>query len=288
MRWLLAVAACIADGPVAIAQTVPFADTEDATLSDVDVGPGRSHPVLTLDVRNGDYARGAYDDDDADLARVPVHIALGGAITLSGGRAGERGLFLIGQSSNGFHSPASDERASPRAWYESNNLVGLVWRSSGGLSTGVTYTIKTSPNGVAATTHEASLTALYAGDGVLGKLAPRVAVTRRTRGDGGWYSIAGLSPSIDLSQRDDGPTLSLPVMVGIGWHGFYGGGTGTRAYGSGGATFEQPLKLGRVKASLQIEALALIRDDRLRWLDAPGGITATVVPYATVALKTAW
>jgi len=288
MRHLLSVAACVAGSPIAVAQTVPFADTEDATLSDIDIRSRRVHPVLTVDVRNGDYARGAYDDDNADLARVPVHIAIGGVITLSGGGSAERGLFLLAQSSNGFHAPASDERTSPRSWYESNSLVGLVWRSAGGLSAGITYTIKASPNGVAAATHEASMTALYAGDDALGKLAPRVAVTRRTRGDGGWYTIAGLSPSIDLSQRNDGLTLSLPVMVGVGWHGFYGGETGTRAYLSGGLSFSQPLDLGSAKAALEIEALALVRDNQLRRLDAPGGTTATIVPYLTVALKTAW
>ncbi len=288
IRTLLAAVVYVGGGPVAVAQTVPFADTEDATLSDVDVGPGRIHPIVTIDLRNGDYARGAYDDDDADLARVPVHVAIGGAITLAGGGQGERGLFLIGQSSNGFHAPSPDERTSPRSWYESNNLVGLIWRTSGGLSAGATYTIKTSPNGVASTTHEASFTALYVGDDGLGKLQPKLAVTRRTRGDGGWYTIAGISPSIDLTQREDGPALSLPVLVGVGWNGFYGAGSGTRLYGSGGASVAQPLTLGRAKATLQLEVLALVRDDRLRRLDAPNGTTATVVPYGTLSIRTAW
>jgi hypothetical protein len=75
---LAATLICVA-APPASAQTVPFIDTEDATLSEVDVGDGAVHPIVSFDVRNGDYARGAYDDDDAGLGRVPVHVAIGGA-----------------------------------------------------------------------------------------------------------------------------------------------------------------------------------------------------------------
>jgi hypothetical protein len=54
------VAASIAvSASTASAQSVPFLDTEDATLSGIDVGEGDVHPILSVDVRNGDYARGA-------------------------------------------------------------------------------------------------------------------------------------------------------------------------------------------------------------------------------------
>jgi hypothetical protein len=39
---------------------------------------------------------------------------------------------------------------------------------------------------------------------------------------------------------------------------------------------------------VQAEVLALVRDDGLRRLDAPGGTTAGVVPYATVSIAFAW
>lgn len=272
------------------AQTIPFADTEDATLSEVDIRDGARtwHPVISLDVRNGDYARGALDDNDARLDRVPVHVAIGGAVVLRRREDGSGELFAIGQSSNGFHAPRAADRASPRAWYESNNLLGLAWRPTEGLTTAVTYAIKTSPNGVAATTHEASLSVLYSADKGWGRLKPRAAVTRRTQGDGGLYTIAGIAPSFALTRREDGPTLAIPVMGGIGWGGFYGPGTGDRAYASGGLTLAQPVRLGGSAATLQAEVLALVRDDRLRRLDAPDGSTAAVIPYATLSLVMAW
>jgi len=285
-RSTLAAAAMVAATP-AVAQSIPFADTEDATLSEVEVGDGDLHPVVSVDLRNSDYARGALDDDNAGLGRVPLHVALGGAAVIHRSADGRASVFLIGQSSNGFHAPADDERARPRAWYESNNLVGLAWRPVDGLNAAVTYTIKTSPNGVASTTHEASLTILYTADRGLGRLKPRAAVTRRTRGEGGFYTIAGIAPSFDLTERERGPSLSLPVTIGIGWRGFYAADSGDRLFGSAGVSLAQPVRLGRANATLQAEVLALLRDDRLRRLDAPGGTTATIVPYATVSFSVA-
>ncbi len=290
-RWKAAlppVAAVLVVAAPAAAQTIPFADTEDATLSRIEVGEGDVHPVASIDLRNGDYARGGYDDDDAGLGRIPVHLALGGAVVLQRRRDGEAALFAIGQSSNGFHAPRRDERARPRFWYESNTLIGLAWRPTKDVDAAVTYAIKTSPNGVAATTHEASVTFLYSADDPVGRLKPRLAVTRRTRGNGGVYMIAGIAPSIDLSDREDGAVLSLPVTAGMGWRGFYGGGSGDRAYGSGGLAVTQPVRMGDARASLQAEMSVLMRDGGLRRLDAPGGTTAAVIPYATVSFAVAW
>jgi hypothetical protein len=282
-----ALAAATLTAPPVIAQTIPFADTEDATLSEVEVGGGDLHPIVMFDLRNGDYARGALDDDNAGLTRVPVHVALGGAAVVHRRVDGTARLFLIAQSSNGVHAPADDERARPRALYESNNLLGLAWRPVEGLNAAVTYTIKTSPNGVAPTTHEASITILYNADTGIGRLKPRAAVTRRTRGEGGFYTIAGIAPSVDLSRRENGPSLSVPVTIGMGWRGFYAADSGDRLFGSTGVSLSKPVRLGRANATLQAEMLALLRDDRLRRLDAPGGTTATVVPYATVSLSVA-
>jgi hypothetical protein len=41
-----------------ISQQVPTIDTEDATLGSASVGRGHVHPLIALDVRNGDFARG--------------------------------------------------------------------------------------------------------------------------------------------------------------------------------------------------------------------------------------
>lgn len=284
---LAATFACVA-APRATAQTVPFIDTEDATLSDVDIGDGAVHPIVSFDVRNGDYARGAYDDDDAGLGRVPVHVAIGGAAVLTRRADGEGTLFLVGQSSNGFHAPRSDERTRPRSWYESNTIVGLAWRPVDGLSAAGAYAIKASPNGVAGTTHEASLTFLYTGKDTVGFLAPRFAVTTRTKGQGGFYMIVGIAPTLPLTRVEDGPTLTVPVSVGAGWRSFYAADSGDRVYGSAGMSIAQPLKIAGAKASLQGEILALVRDGQLGRLDAPGGTTASIVPLATISIAMAW
>ncbi len=289
IAWvILAAAIGGGDATPGAAQTIPFLDTEDATLSEIDVGEGDIHPTVSFDVRNGDYARGAYDDDDAGLGRVPVHVAIGGAAVLKRRADGQGILFLVGQSSNGFHAPRADETTRPRRWYESNTIIGLAWRPIDGLSAAAAYAVKASPNGVASTSHEASLSVLYTGKDMVGSLAPRLAVTRRTKGEGGFYTIIGIAPAFPMTRREDGPTATVPVSLGGGWRSFYATGSGDRVYGSAGVAIAQPLKIGRAKASLQGEILALARDSRLRRLDAPAGTTAAVVPLATVSIVAAW
>ncbi len=198
------------------------------------MGSSDWHPVVTFDIRNGDYARGALDDDDAALDRLPIHFALGGALVVRRGRDGEGDLFVIGQSSNGFHAPRADERIAPRAWYESNNLLGLAWRPVAGLTTAASYTIKTSPNGVASTTHEASVSIFYTADRGLGdgSRARRSPAVRKGRAAS--IRSSGSARPFALSGRKDGLSLGVPVLVGIGWNGFYAKGSGTRVYGSVG------------------------------------------------------
>ncbi len=287
LAFAAATFACVA-ASLASAQTVPFIDTEDATLSEVDVGGGSVHPIVSFDVRNGDYARGAYDDDDAGLDRVPVHVSVGGAAVLKRSADGQGTLFLVGQSSNGFHAPRPDERSRPRGWYESNTIVGLAWRPVDGLSAAAAYAIKASPDGVAGTTHEASLTFLYTGKDVVGFLAPRFAATTRTKGQGGFYTIVGIAPAFPLTRAEDGPTLTLPVSVGAGWRSFYAADSGDRVYGSGGVSVAQPFTIAGARALLQGEIIALFRDRQLRRLDAPGGTTASIVPLATISIAMAW
>jgi len=53
-------------------------------------------------------------------------------------------------------------------------------------------------------------------------------------------------------------------------------------------SFAQPLAIAGAKATLQAQLLALVRDDRLRRLDAPRGTEARVVPYGMISLVLAW
>jgi hypothetical protein len=273
----------------AAAQSVPTIDTEDATLGSAKVSAGGNvHPILAFDVRNGDFARGNYDDDRADLDRLPVHAQLGFAIDLSHGADGDATSWLVVRSSNGFHAPAMGETTAPRIWYESNNLAAFVFTPAKGLRTAAVYTIKASPNGVSATTHEASLSFAYDGEDAVGTLSPTFVVTMRPKGDHGVFTQAAIEPAFDLSKREDGPKLSIPLAIGRGWGGFYGAGSGSRTYVSAGAALEQPFLLGATHWSTRLEALAVVRDDRLAALSGPSGETGTVVPLVTWSVSMAY
>jgi hypothetical protein len=270
------------------AQQVPTIDTEDASLGSMSVGSGRVHPSLALDVRNGDFARGNYDDDAAGLDRLPVHLQLGFAAELHRNAQDEADVFLVINSSNGVHAPVSAERTAPRAWYESNNAIALVASPAKDLHTGVVYTIKASPNGVSSTTHEMSLTSTLGGESALGALSPTAVVTWRPKGGGGLFTQVGIEPSVPLTQRDDGPAISFPALAGIGWDDFYEAGTGDVTYASIGAAYSHPFEAGGAKWQFRAEALAVVRSDTLRHLGGPEAEHDTVVPFATVRLRLAY
>ncbi|HEX8445951.1 MAG TPA: hypothetical protein VF649_04985 [Sphingomonas sp.] len=285
---LIAIIAAPAFAPAA-AQDVPMIDTEDATLGSADIrSVGRLHPQVALDLRNGDFARGTYDDDRADLGRLPIHAQIGVAIALNGNAADPADSWLVLRSSNGFHAPDAGETTAPRSWYESNTLAALVLTPSRGLRTAAVYTIKTSPNGVSAATHEASLSIAYAGDDGIGTLSPTFAATIRPKGGHGLFTQLGFEPGFDLSQRDDATRFSVPIVAGIGWHGFYGAGSRNRTYASAGAALEHPFTVGATRWSARAEALAVIRDARLAALSGPDGETARVVPLVTISVAVAY
>ncbi|MDR6233662.1 hypothetical protein [Pseudomonas oryzihabitans] len=270
------------------ARSVPSIESEDASLGSVDVSEasGRFHPQLGLDVRNGDFSRGNYDDDAANLDRIPLHAQVGFALDLHQAPGGATDAWLVFSSSNGFHTPSHDERVSPRRWYESNNLLGLVVSPMAGLRVGFVYTVKTSPNDVAATTQEASLALAYQADSGLGAWRPGLAVTTRTQGDGGLYTQGSLEPGLDLSPN--GLRLSFPSALGVGWNGFYGPDSGDRLYARTGLALEQPFRWGETRWSARAEALALYRDGALRELSGPEGETDSLVPQVTLSLSMAY
>lgn len=272
----------------ASAQTAPTVETEDAALGELDVSEARFHPSVTLDLRNGDFSRGEYDDDDADLNRVPLHLQFAFAGQLGRDASGEANLWLVGVSSNGFHAPSADERTSPRAWYESNNLLALIAAPATGLKAGLVYTFKTSPNGVSDSTHEASATFAYQAERGLGALRPQFVATWRPKGGGGLFTQIGVEPEFDLSEADSAATVSLPARLGVGWAGFYERGTGDVLYGSAGAAYSHPFRLGDTRWRLRAELLAVIRDEALRRLGASRATRAAVVPLATVSLTLAY
>jgi hypothetical protein len=247
---------------------------------------GRFHPQLGVDARNGDFSRGNYDDDAASLDRIPLHVQAGFALDLHQGADGAADAWLVFSSSNGFHTPSADERVSPRRWYESNNLLGLVVSPAEGLRVGFVYTVKSSPNDVAATTQEASLTLAYQAESGLGAWRPGLAVTTRTQGDSGLYTQGSLEPGMDLTAN--GLRLSFPSALGVGWNDFYGPDSGDRLYARTGLALEQPFRWGETRWSARAEALALYRDGALRDLSGPEGETDGVVPQVTLSLSMAY
>lgn len=269
------------------AQSVPTIDTEDASLGSSSPPTGGIHPAFGVDIRNGDFARGNYDDDAADLDRLPLHVQVGVAADLHHNEAGQADTWLVVRSSNGVHSASSGERSLLRGWYESNNLVGLVSAPVEGLRVGMVYTIKASPNAVSDTTHEASITTSYDGKDAIGWLHPTFAATVRPKGAHGLFTQVGIEPEVALGTGEHALALSLPAVIGVGWRGFYDAGSGDRLYGSAGLRISQPVRLGNLHASLRAEMLALFRDDRLRQLSGPLGETGTVVPLATLGFNIA-
>jgi len=272
----------------ASAQSVPTIDTEDATLGSHDVGTGRIHPVLGLDVRNGDFARGDYDDDRADLDRLPVHAQIGLGAELHHDSEGKADTWLVVSSSNGFHSPAAYETTSPRAWYESNNLLAVVATPVRNLRAALVYTIKTSPNGVSDTTNEVSASFAYDAKHGIGALRPTFVATTRTKGSGGGYAQIAIGPRIALGQGESAASLIIPATVGFGFGGFYGTSSRDRLFASAGLGLTKSFTIGGAHLSANGRLLALVRDDRLARLSGPRGETGTVVPLATFGVSSAW
>ncbi len=285
--WLGIVAAMVWCSS-ADAQTVPFSDTEDASLGEVTVGDGSWHPIGRFNLRNGDYARGSYDDDSSSLNRIPVHVELGLVYDLKDATAGAGSMWLELHSSNGVHAPSSQETRNPRAWYESNNLVGFVYAPAKGLRAALSYTIKTSPNDVAANSHEASVALSYQADRGLGWLHPNVVATIRPKGGHGLYTQLSIEPEWKLGEADGAPSISLPASVGIGWDGFYQAGSRTVSYRSVGLAATRPFMVGSARWSLRGEVAALIRDRTLARLDGDDANRATVVPIGQMTLSLAY
>lgn len=271
------------------AQIVPFSDTEDASLGDMSVGgEGRLHPIGRLNLRNGDYARGSYDDDSSSLRRIPVHIELGLVYDLHDGTADTPDMWFEIHSSNGVHAPSPQERRRPQAWYESNNLVGIVLAPVEGLRTALSYTIKTSPNGVAATSHEASVAVAFEASHGFGWLHPNAVATVRSKGGHGLYTQVGIEPEWSLDEAEGAPSISLPLSVGVGWAGFYQPGSATVSYESVGFAYIHPFTLGSTKLSLRGEMAALLRDRTLAQLDGEQANRARIIPVGQLTLSVAY
>lgn len=266
---------------------MPLLDTDDSSLGQTAVTAGRIHPLGQLGVGNGDFTRGAYDGDPADLNRLPVQTLLAIGAELRHAADGTPTLWLEGVTTNNFHAPHAADPTSPRIWYDNNNLLGLIAQLSPRLRGALTYVIKTTPNGFSSTIHEANASVQFAGNGLLGAIKPGAVVTVHPYGGHGVYSQIGVTPAWHLRGGSDGPTLSFPLKAGIGWSGFYGTGTGDATYGAAGLAYVHPVRLGRVKAAFHAQAAALIRSRAVARLGNDEADHGTVVPLASIGFSVA-
>ena len=216
-KTLLAASVLLACGSApAWAEDIPTIDA-DGQLGSASVGDGPIHAVVDFNLQNGDFSRGKYDDDAANLDRLPFAVGVTLAAELHKNASGKPNLWIEASSSNGFHSPIAIEQASPRAWYDNNNLVGLLYKPSKAVTAALTYAIKTSPNGVSPTSNELTTAFGYQTDSGIGWLRPSAAISVHTEGGTGVYTLFGVEPTFDLSLGDSAPTLSIPTRFGIGW-----------------------------------------------------------------------
>ena len=266
------------------AKDFPTIDS-DGHLGKAATGDGDLHMVVDVSVANGDFSRGAFDDDAASVDQLPMHGSATLAWTLHRDAASNPDLWIEASSANGFHSPVAIERTSPRAWYESNNLLAVLYKPNNTTNAALSYLIKTSPNGISPTSHELAASVGYATKNGIGSLAPSVVLSVHTRGGKGVYSLFSIDPNFKLAERDSSPTLSVPVRFGIGWDDFYGSGTGTAVYGSAGLAFARPFALGSTNGKIHAELLALFRDKTVRSLGKRDAENAAVVPLATIGIS---
>ena len=243
---------------------------------------GRLHASVGLNLRNGDFSRGAYDDDAANLDRLPVHAALTLGWELSRNASGAPDLWIEASTSNGFHAPIALERTSPRIWYESNEHAALIYKPNEAVTTALAYVVKTSPNGVSPTTNELTAAVGYGADEGVGRLHPSTALTVHTRNGHGAYALFGIEPKFDLGSGEAPPTIGVPARFGVGFDDFYGSGTGTASYESVGIAYAQPVSIGAGHLNLRAQVLALIRDKTVRARGGADAEHATIVPLATL------
>lgn len=267
---------------------MPLLDTDDSSISATAVTAARIHPLAQLGVGNGDFTRGSYDGDAADLGRLPFQTLLAVGAELRHGADGRPTLWLEAVTTNNFHHPHAAETDSPRAWYDNNNLFAVIAEPAKGLRAALTYVIKTAPNGFSPRIDETNVSVQYAGSGLLGAIKPAAVVTAHPHGGRGVYTQVEVAPEWHLRGGSDGPTLSFPIKAGVGWSRFYGTGTGDAAYGAVGLVYIHPVKIAGVKAAFRAQASALIREHAIARLGTDPEVEhGTVVPLVSIGFSIA-
>lgn len=203
--------------------------------------PGHVHVSFSLALATADYFRGGFDDVPDDLDELAFGPSL--SLILDAWRRPSgplQGLSLTLGTQNNLADQVQPVDSEVHDWYESNNFVGVAARFAGGWRAGTTYTIYSSPNDVSPTVHELAFAVGYGGDNVLGRLAPQAKVATRVDDNDGVYAELQLAPA--FTPLGDVVTLTVPVVLGVGFDDYYGADTGTSVYGSVGLTAGFPLR----------------------------------------------
>ena len=130
--------------------------------------------------------------------------------------------------------------SGPESIYETDYYpsVSLAW--AGGLTTGFTYYMYTSPNGAFSTVEEAAVSLAYDDSTYLGAFALKPTATfyfetqNSSLGSGkGKSAVFSIAPSKSFSILGDAYpiTVTLPVAVGVSTDDFYDTATSTNAFG---------------------------------------------------------
>jgi hypothetical protein len=146
---------------------------------------------------------------------------------------------------NSLHSGSSGlDGPSDRLHYEEDFYASLGFGLANGLTLAATYTAYTSPNSSFGTVQELSFKVTSAQ-----MLAPYGLLAFELDGaaDGGssgTYLELGVGPSFALTAAEDGPTVTIPVKLGLSLNDYYEGPTGDEAFGffDIGALITMPIK----------------------------------------------
>ncbi|MBI2217866.1 MAG: hypothetical protein HYU51_11255 [Candidatus Rokubacteria bacterium] len=227
------------------AGTVAAQDTTGPNTGRISLGAG-------IDVPTDYYFRGIVQETEDVIVQPYAEITF--KLLKNAGPLTGMGLTLgTWNSLHGGPTGLDGPNESPKLWYESDFYAKLGLTLLEDLTTSVTYTAYTSPNGFFDTVQEIALGLAYNDAKLLGPFALNPSVVLAFELDGqadagasrGTYLQLGVAPGLTLFEKSRVPvTLSFPLTVGLSLEDYYEFGTGgddTFGYFSGGVAASLPL-----------------------------------------------
>jgi len=186
-----------------------------------------------LDFTNAYMFRGIKQESDG-LIMWP-YLDLGATVYKGEGSVKTFGINVgTWNSLHGFNQTGTDNPRNHKLWYESDFYTSFSFGLTGGVTTGVTYTAYTSPNGGFSTVKELAFKVSVDDAKQLktfslkpyGLIASELDTSTGTgQADGGSkagvYVELGIAPSFTLPAAVPMTTLSVPVKVGLSMKNYY-------------------------------------------------------------------